>query len=1255
MSKYRVTVLAVATIILSAAHPADAASPSASIVSPASPLQADQLQRLEFVIQGMDTDNDLRLCEMYVDGIAKGSIWFDSPNSGAEATWTYAFGTPGTHTVVAQPVDLANNHGEDVTWSIEVTEHRQSLGFTVMTYNTHLFGGVSSEWLLYIKEFFGGEVLYEDVTRRDRIVSNLASLRTDLDMVALQEVWAYPWQQDIVNSLKSAYPYSAYQYSACSSYIAGMDTLSNGVLLLSKWPLSGVNFQPFPTYDYSTSSLVPGNYDSWAKKGILAATVDIGGLPLRIGISHALTGTEQQKSNWPQNYIANAITTFQLNGRPYIFALDNAGKAHIRRFEDYSYSDEESQTAKHGAGWTDVCEGAWSSDFSAVVSFDLNGHPYLFSLKSGSDQAYITRINDDPATGWQTFGPYFWDKDYRPTAITSFQLNGQPYIFGLKTTWDQAWVYRVNTYPETGQFNPEKPFEEFGPYPLSRYFGAITSFESNGHPWLYCLKSNDDQVYIQRINADPSTGKLNRTMPFTEFGPFRQQIDRHFIGETITTFQLNGRAYIFGVKSNWDQAWLYRINADPSTGLQSLGWYDWSRNYVAVESFQMNGHPYLFGLSGCCHGLLYLDRCGHWRPGEVFIKRIKDDGSGWEDLYQLEDLRMIRDATVQAQDGPPAIMMGDFNIHRSRYGLMDQLFRKAGAVDAYIEVHGTAEGGQTIDLANNKLAQIFCADDSKTLYDDCDVDDPRVPTETILDRIDYVYVKQSGTGLRVVPTAAQVLHWWWYTENAMDLSDHYPLAVQFRVDLACPVPTTANFDCDRQIGLADLSVLCSVWMTEPGDLTWDRACDMSNPMDDRIDMKDFEVMAQRWGTLPVHNITDDTWYMEIQTAIDHADDGDEIVVAPGTYYEAVNFKGKAITLHSADGPEVTILDATGRGASVVTCRSGEQADSILDGFTLTGGRGTTVGSYQYGGGMYNLNSSPTVTHCIFTANTLASQGGGMWNDNSNPTVTDCTFSNNAVAHNGGGMYNANSSPTVKHCAFTGNKSLSAAYGGGGMFNNAGSPVATDCTFSNNTANADGGGMYNYSNSSPIITNCRFAGNRAANYGGGMFNNASRPKLTNCILEWNTAQKASGGGLANYGSNSILINCTLYANGSPPAGGGIRNWDSTLALTNCIVWGNSPYQISSAGASALTVSYSNIQGAWTGTANINADPLFVDAAADDLRLSSGSPCTDKGSNAAVPPGITTDLDGNPRICDGDGNGTEIVDMGAYELNGSQVSP
>ena len=105
----------------------------------------------------------------------------------------------------------------------------------------------------------------------------------------------------------------------------------------------------------------------------------------------------------------------------------------------------------------------------------------------------------------------------------------------------------------------------------------------------------------------------------------------------------------------------------------------------------------------------------------------------------------------------------------------------------------------------------------------------------------------------------------------------------------------------------------------------------------------------------------------IQAAIDAAVDGDEIIVAPGTYFETINFLGKAVTVRSSDGPGVTVIDAQGSG-SVVTCGSGEGPDTVLDGFTITGGNGTGIG----GGGMFDSGSSPTVTNCSFSGNS----GGG---------------------------------------------------------------------------------------------------------------------------------------------------------------------------------------------------------------------------------------------------------------------------------------
>ncbi|MBN1490660.1 MAG: hypothetical protein JXA69_12145, partial [Phycisphaerae bacterium] len=92
------------------------------------------------------------------------------------------------------------------------------------------------------------------------------------------------------------------------------------------------------------------------------------------------------------------------------------------------------------------------------------------------------------------------------------------------------------------------------------------------------------------------------------------------------------------------------------------------------------------------------------------------------------------------------------------------------------------------------------------------------------------------------------------------------------------------------------------------------------------------------------------------------------------------------------------------------------------------------------------------------------------------------------------------------------------------------------------------------------------------------------------------------------------------------------------ITNCILWGNTPSQVSE----TATVMYSCVQGGFSGDGNISDDPAFVDAMSGNLRLQSGSPCCDTGNNASVPAGVTTDLDGHPRILNG------IVDMGAYEF-------
>ena len=162
-------------------------------------------------------------------------------------------------------------------------------------------------------------------------------------------------------------------------------------------------------------------------------------------------------------------------------------------------------------------------------------------------------------------------------------------------------------------------------------------------------------------------------------------------------------------------------------------------------------------------------------------------------------------------------------------------------------------------------------------------------------------------------------------------------------------------------------------------------------------------------------------------------------------------------------------------------------------------------------------------------------------------------------------------------------------------------------------------------------------------------------VTNCLFSNNSAEY-NGGGLYNYSVNSKIINSTFSGN-LATSGGGTFSYDCNPTITNCIFWNNTPEEIY--GGSPV-VSYCDIQDWVGGTGNINADPNFVDADnpeldLKDFRLNPGSPCIDAGNNTAITAGIFTDLDGNPRVVDDpDTPDTGItfsdltVDMGAYEF-------
>jgi hypothetical protein len=381
-----------------------------------------------------------------------------------------------------------------------------------------------------------------------------------------------------------------------------------------------------------------------------------------------------------------------------------------------------------------------------------------------------------------------------------------------------------------------------------------------------------------------------------------------------------------------------------------------------------------------------------------------------------------------------------------------------------------------------------------------------------------------------------------------------------------------------------------------------------------------------------------------------------VIVADGTYSgpgnRDIDFKGSAITIRSENGPGNCIIDCTGteiephRGFYF---HNGEEADSILEGFTITNGYGGLIceeyGCVSCGGGIYCHKSSPTIDNCTINSNAAGDHGGGMYNfDGSNPTLNNCTFSGNSADSFGGGMYNRlKSNPTLTNCTFSDN---SATWGGGMANEDNSSPILTSCIFSDNSATVEGGGMSNVEKCSAVLTNCTFSGNWAGHCGGGLSNEHSSPRLSECNFSDNSAD-FFGGGMSYNSSGSVLsncifscnralfgggmsdvipiwgvdsliqtnykfspsetdesrtanntnspnlINCTFNSN-SANHGGAMSNLNlnSGPALSNCILWGDTPNEIYILGKAPI-VTYCNVEGGFSGEGNIDSDPCFVD--------------------------------------------------------------
>ncbi|MCK4223884.1 MAG: right-handed parallel beta-helix repeat-containing protein [candidate division Zixibacteria bacterium] len=162
-----------------------------------------------------------------------------------------------------------------------------------------------------------------------------------------------------------------------------------------------------------------------------------------------------------------------------------------------------------------------------------------------------------------------------------------------------------------------------------------------------------------------------------------------------------------------------------------------------------------------------------------------------------------------------------------------------------------------------------------------------------------------------------------------------------------------------------------------------------------------------------------SWYVHpdstlntIQAGLDSASAGDTVLVAPGTYEETIIWPSTpGIDLISELGPDVTVIDANGAGR-VITMAQYLVQQTVIDGFKIMNGWATGTSPDDYGGGIYCLNTSPTIRNNIIRDNSGYSRAGGIYCENSNPLIIGNIIRDNGTSGRGGGIscYNgANSS------------------------------------------------------------------------------------------------------------------------------------------------------------------------------------------------------------------------------------------------------
>jgi Bacterial Ig-like domain len=221
---------------------------------------------------------------------------------------------------------------------------------------------------------------------------------------------------------------------------------------------------------------------------------------------------------------------------------------------------------------------------------------------------------------------------------------------------------------------------------------------------------------------------------------------------------------------------------------------------------------------------------------------------------------------------------------------------------------------------------------------------------------------------------------------------------------------------------------------------------------------------------------------------------------------------------------------------------------------------------------------------------------------------------------------------------------------GGGIRNFGSLTLTNSTVSTNTADF-GGGIYNFGGSLTLLTlNSSTVSSNDARRGGGIYTQQGKVTLNNSTVSGNTAAEV-GGGITNFGTLT-LTHATLNRNSAPLGANFAGNFGSTMNMRATIFanpLGGGPNCLVADGTT--TSRGFNLEFPGTScAAEVKANPLLAPLALNGgptktHTLQPGSAAIDRVSSGCPPP--ATDQRNVSRPKDGDGNGSKICDIGAYE--------